>query len=188
MNGTDGLLSDLRVQQCVMLKGASGFSQQTNDNKLFEKPYAACRSADGRRWIITAWTPCERAWGNPPCPCLHSDPKFPDCPAGESRMVFGWLSFFEGTDIRGEQRRINRRTVRARCYPDVRWSRQIARAPGFRGDRRCRGRGLSPVWSRISRGVRVSELHHRRLPAGMAGSRACGGCHQRSRYRRRSWS
>jgi hypothetical protein len=107
INGTDRALSDLRVQQCVMLKGASGFSQQSNDNKIFEKPYAVCRSRDGRRAIITAWAPCDRVWGNAPCPCLHSDPKFPDCPAGETRLLRGWLSFYEGDDIRAELRRID---------------------------------------------------------------------------------
>lgn len=106
INGTNSGLSDLRVQQCVMLKGASGFSQQTNVNKIFDKPYVACRSDDSRRWIITAWSPCDRVWGNAPCPCLHSDPKFPDCPAGEMRSLRGWLSFYEGTDIRAELRRI----------------------------------------------------------------------------------
>ncbi len=83
-NGTSEPLSDLRVQNCVMLKGAAGFVDQTNDNKLFHPPYAACRSTDGRRWIITAWTPCQRAWGNAKCPCLHSDPQFPDCPSGQT--------------------------------------------------------------------------------------------------------
>jgi len=53
-NGTKETLSDLRVQNCVMLKGANGFSQQTNDNKVFSRPYVACRSEDGKRWIITA--------------------------------------------------------------------------------------------------------------------------------------
>lgn len=105
-NGTAAPLSDLRVQNCVMLKGASGFEQLTNENKLFREPYAAARSADGKRWIITAWEPLHRVWGNPPCPCLHSDPQFPDCPPGETRRVRGWLSFYEGTDIEAELRRI----------------------------------------------------------------------------------
>ncbi|HEY8503260.1 MAG TPA: hypothetical protein VIL46_01675, partial [Gemmataceae bacterium] len=35
-NGTDQRLSDLRVQNCVMLKGAAGFAAQTNANKVFE--------------------------------------------------------------------------------------------------------------------------------------------------------
>lgn len=65
-NGTDQPLSDLRVQNCVMLKGADGFQSQTNENKLFEAPYAACRSADGSRWVITAWEPCHKSWGNKP--------------------------------------------------------------------------------------------------------------------------
>ncbi len=106
-NGTAETLSDLRVQNCVMLKGAAGFEQQTNDNKVLAPPYAACRSADGRRWVITAWEPCHRAWANKPCPCLHSDPKFPDCPPGETRRLKGWLSFYEGADIEKEFARID---------------------------------------------------------------------------------
>lgn len=105
-NGTDKPLSDLRVQNCVLLKGAQGFEAQTNENKLFASPYVACRSDDGKRWIITAWSPCHRDWGNAPCPCLHSDPKFPDCKPGETKRLLGWLSFHEGTDIDVELRRI----------------------------------------------------------------------------------
>jgi hypothetical protein len=106
-NGTDQPLSDLRVQNCVMLKGAAGFEEQTNDNKIFSKPYVAVRNRAGNRWIITAWEPCDRAWGNAPCPCLHSDPKFPDCPPGKTERLRGWLSFFEGTDIQKELQRID---------------------------------------------------------------------------------
>lgn len=42
-NGTDQPLSDLRVQNCVMLKGAEGFDQQTNDNKKFVDGYAVAQ-------------------------------------------------------------------------------------------------------------------------------------------------
>ncbi len=108
-NGTGERLTDLRVQNCVMLKGAAEFAQQTNDNKVFSTPYAACRSADGKRWIITAWTHCHRVWANPPCPCFHSDPKFPDCAPGETKRLRGWLSFYEGTDVEAEFRRIEQR-------------------------------------------------------------------------------
>lgn len=107
-NGTDKLLSDLRVQNCVMLKGAAGFTKQTNENKLFQKPWVACRSETGDHWIITAWEPCHRPWGNPPCPCLHSDPKFPDCPPGETRTLSGWLSFYTGPDIQAELKRLEK--------------------------------------------------------------------------------
>jgi hypothetical protein len=107
-NGTSGTLTGLRVQNCVMLKAAQGFNQQTNANKVFEKPYVACRSADGKRWIISAWEPCHRPWANPPCPCLHSDPKFPDCAPGETKRLRGWLSFYEGTDIQSEFKRIEK--------------------------------------------------------------------------------
>lgn len=106
-NGTAETLSDLRVQQCVMLRGAAGFEEQTNDNKVFRGEYACCRDPSGRRWIITAWSPGHHVWGNAPCPCLHSDPKFPDCPPGETRRLRGWLSFYEGDDIEAELRRID---------------------------------------------------------------------------------
>ena len=106
-NGTKETLNDLRVQNCVMLKGAAGFTAQTNANKVISNPYVACRSDDGKRWIITAWEPCHRPWANAPCPCLHSDPKFPDCAPGETKRLRGWLSFYEGTDIDAEFKRID---------------------------------------------------------------------------------
>ncbi|MCY2954448.1 MAG: hypothetical protein NTU53_21165 [Planctomycetota bacterium] len=105
-NGTDQPLSGLRVQNCVMLKAASGFAAQTNQNKLLGNPYAAVSSEDGKRWIITAWSDLNRTWANAAVPCIHSDPKFPDCPAGQRRVLYGWLSFYEGNDIRGELKRI----------------------------------------------------------------------------------
>jgi hypothetical protein len=106
-NGTQETLSDLRVQNCVMLKGAKGFEAQTNDNKIFAPPYAACRSADSKHWVITAWEPIGRTWGNTQCPCLHADPKFPDCAPNQTQRLAGWLSFYEGDDLQGELRRID---------------------------------------------------------------------------------
>jgi hypothetical protein len=106
-NGTDQPLSDLRVQNCVMLKGVEGFDQQTSENKQFIDGYAVASSADGTRWIISGWDPIHRAWGNAPCPCLHSDPKFPDCAPGETQTLRGWQSFYQGTDIRSELKRID---------------------------------------------------------------------------------
>lgn len=107
-NGTQEKLTDLRVQVCTLLKGAAGCEQQTNDNKVFSGPYAACKTADGKRWIVTAWQPLHRAWANPKCPCLHSDPKFPDAPAGQTVKASGWLSFYEGQDIEGEFKRLEK--------------------------------------------------------------------------------
>ena len=78
-NGTDQPLSDLRVQNCVMTKMAAGFAQQTNENKVLTKPYVACQSEDGKRWIITAWEGCDRPWANEQCPCFHSF-KYPESP------------------------------------------------------------------------------------------------------------
>jgi hypothetical protein len=105
-NGTDKKLTDLRVQNCVMLKAAAGFNTQTNANKVFAAPYCAVKSDSADRWIITAWSPNHRAWGNAPVPCLHSDPKFPDCEPSQTVEVKGWLSFYEGNDIQSEFRRL----------------------------------------------------------------------------------
>jgi hypothetical protein len=105
-NGSEETLRGLAVQNCVLLKALTGFEQQSNENKLFRQPYVACHNAERTRWIITAWQPCQRAWGNPPCPCLHSDPKFPDCAAGQTVRLRGWLSFYEGSNIDGELARI----------------------------------------------------------------------------------
>lgn len=105
-NGTDKPLTDLRVQNCVMLKAAAGFEQLTNDNKLFDRGYAIAGSPDKTKWMISGWDPLHRAWGNTKCPCLHSDPKFEDCPPGETRWLRGWFSFYEGSEITAEIDRI----------------------------------------------------------------------------------
>jgi hypothetical protein len=106
-NGTSQALSDLRVQNCVMLKGAKGFAAQTNENKVMKDPFVACRSEAGNRWIITAWQPLHHAWANAPVPCLHSDPKFPDAPPGETKILYGFLSFYEGAEIEKEFQRLS---------------------------------------------------------------------------------
>jgi len=105
-NGTGRPLSDLRIQNCVMTKMVPGFEQQTNDNKVLTNPYTACRSADGKRWLITAWEGCNRPWANQNCPCFHSDPKFPDLEPGGTARLRGWLSFYEGSDVKAEFKRI----------------------------------------------------------------------------------
>lgn len=105
-NGTNELLTDLRVQNCMMLKFMKGFNQQTNENKVISKPFVACSDKDADRWVITAWSHCDRPWANPRCPCMHSDPQFPDCPPQETRKIRGWLSFYEGEAIEVELDRL----------------------------------------------------------------------------------
>jgi hypothetical protein len=107
-NGTKETLTDLRVQNCVMLKGAKEFNGQTNENKMISKPFVVARNEKSNRWIIAAWDPCDRPWANHPVPCLHSDPKFPDCKPGETKKIRGWLSFYEGKEIKDELERIKR--------------------------------------------------------------------------------
>lgn len=105
-NGGTERLTGLRVQMCVMLASLTGFDARTNDNKVLAAPFAACRDATGKRWVITGWERCGRAWGNPPCPCIHADPVVEDCPPGQAKSVRGWLSFYEGVDIDAELKRL----------------------------------------------------------------------------------
>lgn len=105
-NGTPTTLGGLRVQNCVMLREAHGFNAMDNANKVEQTPFVACRNDEGNRWIITAWQHCVRPWSNPDCPCMHADPQFPDCAPGQTQRLRGWLSFYEGTDIKGEFARI----------------------------------------------------------------------------------
>ncbi len=105
-NGTKKKLSDLRVQNCVMLKSAKGYQTQSNENKRYIGPYVVCHDKTKSKWIITCWKPNHRPWANAPCPCLHSDPKFPDCNPGQTKKVFGWLSFYQGKNIDKEVDRI----------------------------------------------------------------------------------
>lgn len=105
-NGSSEPLTDLRVQNCVLLKAADGFRQAAEGDTLVKGGYAAAASTTGEHWIITAWDPVHRAWANPRCPCLHSDPKFSDCPPGETRFLRGWFSFYKGRDVAEELARI----------------------------------------------------------------------------------
>ena len=105
-NGSERRLTGLRVRMCVLLAGLTGFEKRSNDNKVFAAPFAACKDTTGKRWVIVGWQRCGRAWGNPPCPCLHADPVVEDCPPGQSRAVRGWLSFCDGSDIQAELKRL----------------------------------------------------------------------------------
>ncbi len=99
--GPDGS-SGMPTQICVLLKGAPEFAAMTNDNKILRPPVAAVRSTTGNRWILTAWQNPGRSWGNTLVPCMHADPKLPDCPFRETVRIEGRLWFYEGTDIEQE--------------------------------------------------------------------------------------
>ncbi|WP_422083617.1 polysaccharide deacetylase family protein [Ulvibacterium sp.] len=95
----DTILSGLQTQICVMLGQAKLFDKQTNANKKLSCPVVAVESEDEKHWIITGWEGCSHPWGNEACPCLHADPKFPDCPPGETVSLEGVLWLYEGTEI-----------------------------------------------------------------------------------------
>ena len=101
-NGSEEALTGMRTQICIMLKGAGEMAAQTNENKRLDSPVAAVQCSSSNRWVLTAWTPQGKAWGNASCPCLHSDPIFPDCPPGETVRLSGRVWFYEGQAIDGE--------------------------------------------------------------------------------------
>ena len=101
-NRTNQPLIGLRSQVCVMLKSLSGFGAQRKRDQIIDGPLVAVKSDHTNRWVITGWTPLKRAWTNPPVPCIHSDPVFPDCLPGQTVNVQGRLWFYEGDDIQGE--------------------------------------------------------------------------------------
>lgn len=111
-NGTDKPLTGMRSQVCVMLKGLAGFNSQRRRDAVVEGPFIAVQAdraikSDGsNRWVITAWEPNNRAWDNPPVPCIHSDPIFPDCEPGQRVKATGGLWFYEGSDIKAEIKRL----------------------------------------------------------------------------------
>ena len=98
-NGTDSNLTGLRAQVCTMLKGVPGFNQRIKANKVTRGNMVATRDEDGDRWLITGWQPLHRPWVNPPVPCVHADPAFPDCLPGKTVEATGIVTFFEGKDI-----------------------------------------------------------------------------------------
>jgi hypothetical protein len=103
-NGTAEPLTGLRVQVCTMLTGAVDFNCQQPLETIVEGPNIAVRGSDpggtlSRRWIVTHWTPNQRVWTNPPVPCIHSDPIFPDCAPGKTVAVSGSLRFYEGDNV-----------------------------------------------------------------------------------------
>lgn len=107
-NGTSKPLTGLRSQVCVMLKGLTGFNAQRKRDQVVEGAFAAVKADRSNRWIITAWQPFKRAWTNPPVPCIHSDPIFPDCKPGQTVHVRGHLWFYEGPDIEAEIARLKK--------------------------------------------------------------------------------
>jgi len=98
-NNSDAVFTDLQSQVCIMLKMATNFNALNNENKIFDSPVAAVRSEDSSHWIITAWNGGNHEWGNEDCPCLHSDPRLPDCAPGETVNVTGKIWFYKGTEI-----------------------------------------------------------------------------------------
>ena len=114
-NGSDAPMIKPRAQVCVMLKGAPGFNAQTRENKLKLEAEGVCavRSEDGRRWIATVFER-PRVWENPPCPCIHSDPSWPDLAPGEESIVRGRVFYYESEDLRAE---VARRSAEGRLIP-----------------------------------------------------------------------
>ena len=98
-NGTEKPLTQMRSQVCVMMKGLKGFHTQQPRVQRIRDPFVAVRADDKDRWLVTAWSPIKRVWTNPPVPCVHSDPIFPDCKPDQTVRSRGAVWFYEGEDI-----------------------------------------------------------------------------------------
>jgi len=108
INGSTQLLEEVRFQNCLLLKGAAGFQRQVGNLRFMQAPYIAAPYEPALdRWVITAWDPNGVTWGNAACPCIHSDPHPPNCAPGDSIVVRGWLSFYQGREISREIARID---------------------------------------------------------------------------------
>ncbi len=94
-NGSGETINDSSAQVCLMLAHLEGFGAQTNENKRFDNPRALAVDASGKHFVLLAFAQCQRAWGNAPCPCLHSDPSFGQILPGESKTLRGFLGFGE---------------------------------------------------------------------------------------------
>ena len=95
VNGSKETIKESSAQVCLMLAHLEGFRSQTNDNKRFEAGRALAVDATGKQFVLLAFENCQRAWGNAPCPCLHSDPGFGQLLPGESKTLRGFLGFGE---------------------------------------------------------------------------------------------
>lgn len=111
-NGTKEKLTGMRVQVCTMLKGAIGFNVQERLQSVTKENFIAVKSENEDRWIITGWSPNHRVWTNPPVPCFHSDPIFPDCEPGETVTVSGGLWFYEGNNVTEEIENLSEKLLR----------------------------------------------------------------------------
>ncbi len=101
-NGSPELLSGMRTQVCLMLKGAPAFNEQTKERNTMEAPVAAVKAKGENNWILIAFNNCKRVWNNVKCPCIHSDPFFPDAAAGQRVSSQGRLWFYKGDDVEQE--------------------------------------------------------------------------------------
>jgi hypothetical protein len=105
-NGTTSRLSGLRTQICAMLKAAPGFEDQTPQGKEFTEIVAVARARDAQRCVLIGFEHCGRAWGNAPCPCIHSDPVLPDVAPGNRVSVRGRVWFYQGDEVETEKKRL----------------------------------------------------------------------------------
>lgn len=105
-NDTPAAVTEVTFQTCVLLAKAKGFRGKTKGNKYYINGYSVCHNIAKNRWVISAWDQSYRFWALKKSPCMHSDPKISVCRPGETVRLAGWLSFYEGRDIKAELARI----------------------------------------------------------------------------------
>jgi len=60
-------------------------------------PLIATVSREGNRLVAMAFDNAYKIMTNCDIPCIHADPKFPDCPAGATARIRGRIYFIEGS-------------------------------------------------------------------------------------------
>jgi hypothetical protein len=105
-NGTKRPMHYVVAQTMVLMSQMKGFEIKSMDDIILRPPYAVCRSTDGTRWVILAWNIADRVWADLQSPGIHCDPRFPDCAPDATSTVQGRFSFYSGSDIDDELKRI----------------------------------------------------------------------------------
>jgi len=92
-NNTDRRLGGLWVQNCVLLQGLVGFDEPSGIRHATGPPYIARGTADGGRWVITAWWPGGLTWATRKTPACTRTPSCPTAPrARAGRRTDGFPS------------------------------------------------------------------------------------------------
>lgn len=120
-NDSKEKISQIKIQNCLMLSKMMGFNQLNKKNKIEKPPFIMAHDKHSLKWVLMAWWPKADVWNDPKVPCLHSSPVLNACPSGEVRSVRGWFSFYTGPDVMQEMNRLKKTP----WFKESGWENQI---------------------------------------------------------------